>query len=601
MDYYRRPASNPPTTRRREQFLARPDDAAGEFGLAIEPPQHEYLYSPQTTHYDEYTTSSESRGRSPARSHHPDPPYAGNHHGHRGHAPRGGWNKKRRQVSPETSNDLDTPQTGRQDAYSDGRREGWRDCEASLASTLARAAKDHENLLRCRKEIDALKKELQHARADVERERRSRRELEAQLRVMKETARTDSLRLAAIASRPAVSSRDPDIEMPDIDAAPVVHLPGGRVVATAPIAGAPLQNSPHAQVSPPGRSAGGGGAGGNQQRRTFQQYKEDKDKRGHRQKNTAPGAQDNTREPGEPRWREHKDNFGDVPEDMTEFGCLVRKAQSPGGHTAVWAMKKYRRAAQQKEANGEQLADNEHRVLLWRTSKWYKKEQDELQFSPITVMTPPGPSHPFPHWHKHFLCNRESRRKGLLRDKDGNPDLSTLEGLFITSILIQTPDRESMTFRNRMLLKLAELFSDPVKYEERLERLEIDPAEELDYQPYLKGFPATIDQLCQHAAACGITSWDVQHTLRAWALEFLRGEMPPPTLVPSAASVAQPTRASSPVEDEAPSELSSGSADLAGDITIKSGVDPLHVPLPSVADVDMEESSAPDDPGNVSA
>lgn len=63
------------------------------------------------------------------------------------------------------------------------------------------------------------------------------------------------------------------------------------------------------------------------------------------------------------------------------------------------------------------------------------------------------------------------------------------------------------------MTKLAGLFVDEHVYETVLNCLELEPSEELEYQPYCRDYPASPpaspNALCQQATVCSITPGDM--------------------------------------------------------------------------------------------
>ncbi|RDX39845.1 hypothetical protein OH76DRAFT_1490795 [Lentinus brumalis] len=507
----------------------------------------------------------ESRGRSPNR------PHAAKGWGKPHH-----YGAKRKQVSPasyrySTSSGGSEPVSELENAYAEGYRDGEEAREQKLAPALAQSVEMHAEIKELRTRLDLALADARGAAAEAEFQKALKEKSEAELRALRGIDDTEQLRTAALASRAAAQLIEEDIEMHDRDAPPVVNIPRS-----------PRNNGEHAGPrngpSPPVHSAGGGrDAGTPPVRKTFEQYREE-------------------------RYAEYADTFPPIPTKVEDLRMVMRMAESEGGAAAAWRMKQWRRAALKARDAGVALTQCESMAIEWSTPPWYKAEQDAIRsYHTYTLMTPPTAEHPFEHWQKHFQKNRETIRKGLRREADGSPNLATLEGLYLANLMFHETDKTRAVYRAATIARLAGLFVDPLAYQSSLERLDLEPAERLDFQPYTGPYPITLDLLCQHAAVCGITPWDVTNSFLVWAREHVGTTYAPPVETGDA-TVAQPTFNSTSasrteVEVEAPGSSITGSATSVAEsgITTKQTVDPVNVPLPPDADdVDMTEGPSDD-------
>lgn len=516
------------------------------------------------------------RGRSPARATalsgwaKPD---------HRGH--------KRKQVSPASSRyhsesgDPDEVSPFER-VYGEGFRDGEHAREQKLAGALAQNVIMRDEIKELQMKLDLVIADATAACANAEGEKRLRLQAERALRELRDAAQPDQLRATALASRVAGQPDEEDILMAEGVNNPAVRLPKAQL---------PRNNGDHAAgpaaiVSPPVPSAGGG--------------------REAATPNSAPAQ----KKPFE-QWRKDKypDTFPAIPADLETLKGVIRKAEAEGGAASVWALRQWYRHAQKARDAGQALSQCEAYVLEWTVPQWYKAELDAMRgHRSYTLMMPPTSEHPFEHWHKHFQKNHETIRKGLRRNADGTPDLESLEGMYLANLMFHETSKARVVYRNRALEKLAAIFVDPHAYQATLDRFDLEPVEELSYQPYTGSYPASVEEVCRHAAICGITPWDVQHTFRVWAQTVIGTTHVAPA-VADAPPVAQPTIVlATVVEDEAPAASAPGSADLSASSVITPAIDPASIPLPEdsddgshINDIDMAETSTSADGGAVSA
>ncbi len=468
-----------------------------------------------------------------------------------------------------TSSGGSEPVSELESAYAEAFRDSEAAREQKLAPALARSLEMHTEIKDLQVRLEVAQADVSNATAEAEFEKSMRLKIEAELRALRGEGDPEYLRAAAMASRAATWVIEEDIIMHDRERTLVINIPrpprnnGGTLGS-------------HDSVSTPTHSSGGGRDAGtptNVRRTTFKQYQEE--------------------------WYPY--TYGPIPTEITELEKVIRKADSPGGASGAWQLKQWQRATLRKRDAGQALTECESRVIEWSTPPWYKAEQNAMRAPhKYTIMTPPTAEHPFEHWQKHYQKNWETIRKGLRREADGSPNLATLEGLYLANLMFHETDKNRVVYRAATIARLAGLFIDPIAYQSTLARLDLEPAAELEYQPYEGPYPITLDNLCQHAAVCGVTPWDVTNSFLAWARKHVGTTYAPPVEV-AGSTVAQPASnvcaSRNEVEAEAPGSLATGSATLIaeGDNTIQQAIDPINVPLPSdVDDIDMNEGSADD-------
>ncbi|RPD63544.1 hypothetical protein L227DRAFT_608768 [Lentinus tigrinus ALCF2SS1-6] len=478
-----------------------------------------------------------------------------------------GWNKppyrgnKRREVSPSssryTNRSEDRSKYQQHDAaYDEGFRDGEHATEQKLASALSQHVLLREELDEVRERLRIALEEARATADEADREKRQRIKLERVLKAM-----------GVAAELPQTMGED--VIMTDEKAPPpAVRLPpaGPRHVE---------QPGPRSQVTipPPTASAGGGGVTGNAIRKTFDQY----------QKERFPNT------------------FGDIPQEMRMLNNVIRKADSPGGAPAVWALRQWQRAAIKARSMGQALSQCEAAVIEWADPpQWYHREQQENRenrnYQPSTV---PAAEHPFEHWQKYYGRYRHATRKGLRRNADGSPNINALEGLYLATRMLHT-DRARSVYQAKTMDKLAGLFIDPRAYQATLDRLDLESATDLDYLPYEGPYPASLSDLCQHAALCGITQWDVQYTFASWAQEVLGAKQDTASVPAAQPPIVAPIEARLG-EDEAPEQAkpTGGAESPTSGNTDVVPINPVNIPLPRDSDdddvVDVEMTGEPNE------
>ncbi len=479
-------------------------------------------------------------------------------------------------------------------AYDRGYKRGWRECEDSIQ---AQGASDQEELQRLRTKVQLLHEENARQAAQLQREQREEREVARRASLQGAALADDQLRQRAIESRsgmggPSFGKESTDVEMYDGTAASI-HAPrynespnqasretwaprgprGGQQPVNqeqrngrydrgsgnssdklyrqdARSYGPPAQHSFRPQVAPPVRSGQGGRATGQDK---YEKYNSKQKHRQRDQRGAAPPA-DTAGEQERVMFR-----FEGIPQSIEEVRNVVRQAECATCHLPVWRSKQWREEAQKKEPHMRTAAE-QWLLENWTTPMWYKDERKSIYQNgkPYRGNTPPNYLHPIDHWFGFFSNHRYAIRQGVRRLPDGKPDVEVLEGFLMATQIARPDEAERANNRKLIFERLAGLCADPAVYSAALDRLALEPMEDLSLKPYAGPYPPSADSICRHMSFCGIRAWDVQASFRAWAHEWLQATERATAHVAAAQPMDAPTM--SAIEDEAPNVAVSGTA-----------------------------------------
>ncbi|KAH9851015.1 hypothetical protein C2E23DRAFT_860766 [Lenzites betulinus] len=596
-----RPLSTPPTTRRREDPLREDHELYAQ-------PAYEYLlHSPPSW------KRSPPRGRSLSRERVRVLDWTAGGH-------EGGDRHKRRQLSPKYGNSRGRGSSGRH--YDNRRREepnrdslgynrGWAACLDKHQPALDRATADHDEVIRLRDEIRLAHQDLADAQLALEREQRRARDAE----------RTALLRLQASESRPRASAfNDRDIVMVD------ATVPFGRSSYDsehAPTLPKSTQGAGHNNPQPSSSTLSSTSAYNNARglgpTTTNGSPIASSQKGKETETDITRAQQANVKKLTLSTWAKQQrlkashvtdkfmqpPRFKPIPQEFDELESIAQKTTATHGVIAVYQLIQWKHKASDKRSHGFPLTASDKWALTWSVPPWFIEQHDAIRASTeYHVMTPPAWDMPLIHWFRHYDANRKSMRKGLRRTTDGHPELRSLEGLFLATVLAVDPRDGHGTTDGHTVDLIAGLFVSPEAYQATLDRLQLEPALELHVTPFNGHRPAVADDLCKHASNCRLTAWDVRQALSEWAVNYLASNgKPAKALATTAAHPAHTPRGGTPRADvDAPSNEDTAEAPAYPLVNAPIlPVDPFTVPLPDGDDMDLDENSHDDEHGECSS